>query len=1533
MWTNLICFSQSSFTKPLTDITVPEHKMGVFETALSNAEGTVTWHFNGQQVDQMQTKRRFNQIALGNFRRLTVKNCLMHENDSQVTCKWGHLETSAKLFLVDCPFIVSDGLKDKKVQSKSDVTLSCHITNNLAPQEIKLAWKKNGTELDLAAQADKYEYVVEGDTHRLVVRAATKKDEAEYEIYLVEPEDFEVTSKCKVIVELGAGEMEEEVEDINVTSEVIEAEEEYEEYERKKKDKPQSAEPEPEEEEEPKWEYALKDQRCKRKQAATFELPCPTARTRVRWLFNGKPICDSLKYATNVAKVNKLTIRDTTLEDSGEYTAVIGEDKVSAKLVVDDWLELVQGLRDQSVQEKDTIKLNVEVSNKTLPGQWFKNGQPIEAGEQYIISNLDGKFELTIPNAKLSDAATYSFQMGDVNTQCDVVVREEPLAILKRLQDQSVLEKSEAVFEVELNKPDVAVEWFYNGEPIARAFPDASAYVTQNVDCKYTLSLPSASLKDQGVYSVQTPNKLKTQALLTVDEQAADFVSELSDKTVKEDETVKFTCQVNKDTVKVKWVLNRERLVEDDNIRLDADGDMRTLVIKKAALTDAGSVSCVLPGNKSSDARLTVIEQPVDVKIQTVEVFEGDDAKLEAVLSKAVAKKDTEWQFKATKVMPSIRYSQDNDRSQITHRLNIKECTVADAGEYTFTARKGVGKVNLVVKALPCKFLKPLADQSPMEHSSATFEATLTKPGHTVKWFVGGVEVAEGDKFKPKQESPVKFSLTIEDCLIPDSAPVTCKVFNDQGDEVCKSEAKLTVTDLPYDVVKGLGNERCMEKDEVRFCCEFNKAVKPEEVRWFKDGIKLVDGEEEGRIAFVHEGTKQWLVISSALMADIGNFEIKVKDVNSVGSLKVKEEEIVFVKKLQEQYWPVEGDTLVLECQTNKDKVNCEWKKYGKPLDMDARMSVERDGKVHRLTITGVKMSDKQNISCVAIKSREEVASTAAKITVKDGPTAIVKGLEDMQVPEGNEALLTVTLNKENEEVAWFRDGAPVSGGLGKRIYSTGPYYYLRISECEPGEHQGQYSFKVKAVETSGKLDVIPKPLAIVKPLKDKVCKEFDQVKFEVELNKPHVGDKLEWLRNGEPIDVAAYADKYELKANGPVYSLVIKNAQFDDEAEYTVQVADAPAVKSTAKLSVTEAPLEFVRTLTDIELKENQPATFECELNKEDEKVTWFKAGKPIEASEHVVIRSAGRVHKLTLKKTEPDSAGKYTVKTRGPSSYACLFIEEIPVEFGKKLENVKVMEGELARFECDTNKADAQVQWFKGAKELRQGDKYKFVSAGAKYALEISDSQLEDQSDYTIVLRGRKCTAHLTVEERAAALLRPLADKTVFEKDEVKLECEFDRAGADATWTKDGVDVKYALGLDRFAKKSSGGVYTLVIPSASLEDGGKFACTVKKTETSCQVVVKEQPVQVVKGLEDQEVVENQAATFTCTLSRPRLDVTWLKNGKELREGDKYQMVKEGKVYKLVLKACQLEDEDKYTIKFQDDCESSANLAVRGNE
>ena len=280
------------FTRKLSDITVPEHKLGVFECAVSDVNAQVEWYFNGQRVDQMQTKKRFRMLSIGEFRRLNVRDCLLHENDSTVKCKWEHLETSGQLMLIDCPFIISDGLKNQKVQKLSNVVMECRITNNLAPTEITFKWKKNGTPIDLEANKEKYEYVVEGELHRLTVNQFLKADEADYEIYLVDPEDYDVSSKAKISIVLGLGEMEEEIEDTTVSNEVIEAEEEFEEYEKKSKPKPKEEEKPVEE---PKFVYVLNDQHVIRKKTATFELAVPTPLIKVRWMKDGKPLLTSSK--------------------------------------------------------------------------------------------------------------------------------------------------------------------------------------------------------------------------------------------------------------------------------------------------------------------------------------------------------------------------------------------------------------------------------------------------------------------------------------------------------------------------------------------------------------------------------------------------------------------------------------------------------------------------------------------------------------------------------------------------------------------------------------------------------------------------------------------------------------------------------------------------------------------------------------------------------------------------------------------------------------------------------------------------------------------------------------------------------------------------------------------------------------------------------------------------------------------------------------------------------------------------------------
>lgn len=177
----------------------------------------------------------------------------------------------------------------------------------------------------------------------------------------------------------------------------------------------------------------------------------------------------------------------------------------------------------------------------------------------------------------------------------------------------------------------------------------------------------------------------------------------------------------------------------------------------------------------------------------------------------------------------------------------------------------------------------------------------------------------------------------------------------------------------------------------------------------------------------------------------------------------------------------------------------------------------------------------------------------------------------------------------------------------------------------------------------------------------------------------------------------------------------------------------------------------------------------------------------------------------------------------------------------------------------------------------------------------------------------------------------MRPLKDVTVYEKQEILLECEFSDPNLEAVWCKDNIDVKYAIGLDRCNKKVNGTVHQLVILESKLDDLGVYSCTAKLAKTQCNVKVLEKPIEVIKPLEDQEVVEKQTAVFSCTLSKPRLKVAWYKNGAKIKETDRIQFAQEGKVYKLIINNAELDDKAKYTIKFEEDCESSAKLNVKG--
>ena len=81
---------------------------------------------------------------------------------------------------------------------------------------------------------------------------------------------------------------------------------------------------------------------------------------------------------------------------------------------------------------------------------------------------------------------------------------------------------------------------------------------------------------------------------------------------------------------------------------------------------------------------------------------------------------------------------------------------------------------------------------------------------------------------------------------------------------------------------------------------------------------------------------------------------------------------------------------------------------------------------------------------------------------------------------------------------------------------------------------------------------------------------------------------------------------------------------------------------------------------------------------------------------------------------------------------------------------------------------------------------------------------------------------------------------------------------------------------------------------------------------------------------LEDEEVEENESATFTCQLSKPNGKVSWMKNGEDLKENEECHITSEGNEHSMTISKVKLEDAAEYTVRCGD-VESKARLSVKG--
>ncbi|KHJ91116.1 immunoglobulin I-set domain protein, partial [Oesophagostomum dentatum] len=401
------------------------------------------------------------------------------------------------------------GLNDQAVPKGQSLVLEVEVEGQ--PKKVK--WYKNGDELKDAKAED-----LGNGKYRLTVPDFKESDIGEYSV-TAENEVGEVESKAKVTLETPA--------------ELL-------------KGKPEIV-------------SGLVPTTVKQGETAVFSVKVKGPVKSVKWYKNGKEVPDA-KTVDKGDGTYELTLPNAQKEDAADYKVVVANDagdaESSAALTVKvPQIEIVKGLADITVPQKQTGTLEIETNKPPKQVKWYKNGKEITPSDKAQPKKVDdNKYQLVIPDAGKDDTADYKVVLTDedgntADSSCALTVKlPAGIEITKGLEDTSVPKGQKAILAIETSKPPKQVKWYKNGKELS---PSDKAKPEKVGDNKYQLVIPDTDKEDTADYKVvltdDDDNTADSSCALTVKLPAGiEITKGLEDTSVPKGQKAVLAVETNK---------------------------------------------------------------------------------------------------------------------------------------------------------------------------------------------------------------------------------------------------------------------------------------------------------------------------------------------------------------------------------------------------------------------------------------------------------------------------------------------------------------------------------------------------------------------------------------------------------------------------------------------------------------------------------------------------------------------------------------------------------------------------------------------------------------------------------------------------------------------------------------------------------------------------------------------------------------------------------------------------------------------------
>uniref|UniRef100_A0A3P9CMD1 Obscurin like cytoskeletal adaptor 1a n=1 Tax=Maylandia zebra TaxID=106582 RepID=A0A3P9CMD1_9CICH len=1023
--------------------------------------------------------------------------------------------------------------------------------------------------------------------------------------------------------------------------------------------------------------------------------------------------------------------------------------------------------------------------------------------------------------------------------------------ILSRLQSCEVVEGQDAHLSIELSAPMVGT-WFLNSAQLQHG----GRYSIQHNQTKHSVVIHESRMTEDEAEVTFIANGVRDSAVLNVKPAVMKFspLSELdSKKKVDIGDAIVLYCEVSHPFAKVSWFKDGKELQVSDGLNIQADGNMRRIVIQSAEESHSGVYTCETSGDVIT-FNVDVAGPPVDFSPVAEDELHKSSMELDpVVLVCHVSRDDAEvvWYKDGCEIKPSDNITLQAEGTM--RRLIIRSAETSDAGSYTCQAGNSSMEFTVNVREPPVTIVgnsNDLEYQEMMAGDDLILACEVSRANAPVQWYCNDRLLTSDDR--TYIESYGTLRKIIISCVQPsDSGKYVCDAVDDKMVSVIRiQETPVTFVNKEDDIVV-----TGYEAESVTLTSYVSKESAL--VRWMKDWSPV----EGDRYRALMEGHKRTFTIEPLRRSDAGEYTCDINTDQMHFSLLVKEMRIKFTKPLRDTVAHADG-MVTLRCEVCKPKADVQWLRNGVEVVPNRRFSIRADGVERSLTIHRLSREDAGEYTC---ESRDD--RTVAKLRV-EMPRVIefLTELHNTTVLEGEDATFKCVVSPEDVQLVWLMDNEPIT--LGDRFQAThnGLCHTLVIKKCQmldcskiTAEAEGQMS--------KASLKVQEAQVMFTKKMEAVMAEEFGDATLEAEISLE--AGEVQWMRQGVVIQSGP---RHTLAQNGCKRSLTIHNLTLSDRGTYRCETLHD---RTQVKLNVEPRKIAIRKGLTDQETFERETASFVVELSHTDVEGSWQKDGIRVKPNNQCRVSTNGRVHGLTLSNLTLEDTGTIAFSAEGVRTTARLTVKETPVSILKPLADARVEEEFPVTLECEFSRQNVEVKWFKDGSELKPGKNCRIYSMGRKRFCQILQCSRADSGTYTCDTGEIKTSCSLEVYEHELEIVQDLEDLYIQEDQNAVFMCDVSLEDVTGEWYKDGHRIRPTSSIKI---RTEGTKHFLLMCNIKAEDAGEIRFVARDVESTAYLEVEELPVSIVKPLRDRTALEKHRVILECTVSSPHCSTTWYK-------------------------------------------------------